>query len=239
MLLKNSSGWRLALAILCVCGWSCGSQDSSEDVTRLGDAWSKEGAEVEVLVPEIPGDAPTVMFLGDSMSAGLHLDADLAFPAVAQRLLAQRGQPFRLINAGVSGDTTSGGLSRIDWLLKQEPRVVVVELGCNDGLRGLALEDIESNLRKILERIQAADAVPLLLGMHIPTSLGPAYAGGFTDLYVQLAEELEVAFVPNFLGGVGGEPELNLPDGIHPNPGGHALLADNLAEVLEGLLEDL
>ncbi len=225
----------LVLALFC----SCGSESSPENETRLADAWSEEGADLEVSAPEIPADAPKVVFLGDSLSAGLHLDADLAFPAVAQRLLAEKGHPFRLINAGVSGDTTSGGLSRIDWLLKQEPDLVVVELGGNDGLRGLKLEDIEGNLRKILQRIEQADARPLLLGMHIPTSLGAPYAGGFTDRYGNLAEELEIAFVPNFLAGVGGEPEFNLADGLHPNPAGHALLAENLSQALEGLLDDL
>ena len=149
-----------------------------------------------------------------------------------------RGAPFRLVNAGVSGDTTSGGLARVDWLLKQAPRVVVVELGCNDGLRGLDLEQIEANLRGILERVRASGAEALLLEMHIPTSYGRAYEEGFSSLYGELAEELGVASVPRFLEGVGGQVELNLPDGIHPNARGHELLAEKLVAPLETLLEN-
>ena len=185
-----------------------------------------------------PADAsaPLVVFLGDSLSAGLHLDPELAFPSVLQRELAAAGRPFRLVNAGVSGDTTAGGLARIDWLLKQEPDVVVVELGGNDGLRGQPLESVESNLRGILERIQAAGSQALLLGMDVPTSYGAEYAQGFGAIYPRLAEALDVAHVPAFLAGVGAVPEMNLEDGLHPNAAGHERLAANMRAALADLV---
>jgi acyl-CoA thioesterase-1 len=202
----------------------------------LGDAWSGQAETVEREPLAIPADAPLVVFLGDSISAGLHLDADQAFPAVLQRRFVEREIPFRLVNAGVSGDTTAGGLRRVDWILKQEPQVVLVELGANDGLRGIDVQAIESNLRQILERIRTAGAQPILVGMHVPTSYGEAYSNAFHGIYGRLAEELAVPFVPNFLEGVGGKPEFNLPDGLHPNVQGHKLLADNVQAVLESIL---
>lgn len=180
-----------------------------------------------------------MIFLGDSISAGLHLDPEQAFPAHLARLLAAEGLPFRLVNAGVSGDTTAGGLARVDWLLKQTPDVVVVELGGNDGLRGQPLESVESNLRGILTRVIDAGATAVLLGMDVPTSYGDEYAQGFRELYVRLARELEVTLVPFFMEGVGSVPELNLPDGIHPSPAGHERLAENLLPRLREVLKSL
>ena len=173
-------------------------------------------------------EGPLVVFLGDSLAAGLHVDADEAFPAVLQRRLAERGRPFRLVNAGVSGDTTAGGLSRLDWLLAQDPDWVVVELGANDGLRGVALEAIEANLREIVERVEAHGARALLAGMRMPPNYGDAYAKGFRAMYGRLAEELGCEYVPFLLEGVGGVPEMNLPDGLHPTVEGHELIAEHL-----------
>jgi len=216
----------------------CGSQ-SSEPANTIGDGFAGEAGEaarVELDEPTIPEDAPLVIFLGDSLSAGLHLSAEQAFPAAAQRLLAERGTPFRLVNAGVSGDTTAGGRSRIDWLLRQDPAVVVVELGANDGLRGQPVASVEGNLRGILERIDEAGAGAVLLGMDVPTSLGADYVGDFRELYARLAEEFDVPLVARFLEGVGGEPSMNLPDGLHPTEEGHRKLAENLADELQAAL---
>ena len=235
MIRTTGRAWILLAGLFFACG---GQTPEEPQEPRLADAWSgDEGARPSADL-EIPADAPRVVFLGDSLAAGLHLDEDLAFPAVAQRLLAERGAPFQLVNAGISGDTTSGGLARVDWILKPGPQVVVVELGCNDGLRGLDLEQIEANLRGILERVRASGAEALLLEMHIPTSYGRAYEEGFSSLYGELAEELGVASVPRFLEGVGGQVELNLPDGIHPNARGHELLAQKLVDPLETMLGD-
>ena len=221
-----------AFAGVIVGGCSKPEKSTGQGEAQLGDGWAGEGGTATQPALKIPADAPLVVFLGDSLSAGLHLDADQAFPALLQRRLVEKEKPFRLVNAGVSGDTTAGGLRRIDWLLQQKPAVVVVELGANDGLRGIEIDTIESNLRHILERILAADAVPILAGMHIPTSYGQPYSEAFHQIYGRLAEELKVPLVADFLDGVGGVPEHNLEDGMHPNPTGHGILADNLEEAL-------
>ncbi|MDZ4772393.1 MAG: arylesterase [Planctomycetota bacterium] len=188
--------------------------------------------------PTIPADAPVVVFLGDSIAAGLHLPANQAFPAVLQADLAARGIPFRLVNAGVSGDTSAGGLARIDWILKQQtPAVVVVELGGNDGLRGQELASIEANLRAIITQCRDAGAKVLLLGMRIPPSYGKEYSDGFAALYNRLANEMSIAFAPHFMDRVGGVADLTLPDGLHPTARGHELLAENVAPKLTEVLK--
>lgn len=184
----------------------------------------------------IPPGAPQVVFLGDSIAAGLHLPAEAAFPAVLQRELARRGRPFALVNAGVSGDTSAGGLRRVDWVLAQKPAVLVVELGGNDGLRGQPVEAIESNLRAIVRRAKEQGVDVLLLGVRLPPSLGAEYVASFEALYPRLAESERVAFVPYFMEKVGGVPEMLLEDGLHPNRAGHERIAANVMDELEGLL---
>jgi acyl-CoA thioesterase I len=179
---------------------------------------------------------PKVAFLGDSISAGLHLPAEQAFPAVLRERLAARGLPFQLFNAGVSGDTTAGGLRRVDWILRQSPAIVVVELGANDSMRGQPIASIEQNLRGILDKLRDRKVTTLLLGMRIPTSYGPEYAAQFEAIYPRLAKESNVAFVPFFMEGVAGVPDQNLEDGIHPTAEGHAKLAKTVEEALAKLV---
>jgi acyl-CoA thioesterase-1 len=185
------------------------------------------------------GGLPKVIFLGDSISAGLHLADDEAFPAVLERKLRASGTPFELVNAGISGDTTAGGVSRVGWLLKQDPDIIVVELGANDAMRGIDPAVVEKNLRIILERIQAAGVTPLLLGMRIPPSYGAEHAEAIDALYDRIAADLKVPYVPYFMKGVAADPALNLPDGIHPTVKGQAMLADNVAPKLRELLQAL
>ncbi len=180
--------------------------------------------------------APRVVVLGDSLTAGLGLDGDEAWPSLLATRLAAEGRPIRLVNAGVSGDTSAGGLRRVDWVLRQHPDVLVVELGANDALRGQPLDGIEANLREIVRRGRDAGARVLVLGMRVPPSLGGDYAGGFAALYPRLARELDVPLVPFMLAGVAGRPELNLPDGIHPNAEGQRLVAEVVRPYLERLL---
>lgn len=184
-------------------------------------------------------EGPLVVFLGDSLTAGYGLDEDAAFPALIEARAREEGRPLRAINGGVSGDTSAGGLARLDWFLRQDPAVLVVGLGGNDGLRGLPLDQLESNLRAIVERAQERGVAVLLLGQRIPPSLGLAYSRDFAELYGRLAKELDVELVPFLLEGVGGVRRLNLPDGLHPNEEGQQILADNVWEHLEELLADL
>jgi acyl-CoA thioesterase-1 len=150
--------------------------------------------------------------------------------------LAARGVRFRLLNAGQSGDTSAGGLRRVDWILKQSPALVVIELGGNDGLRGVPIASIEANLRAIIAKVRARGARVLLLGMRIPSSYGAEYAEAFADMYPRLANELGVPFVPYFMEGVAGVPELNLQDGLHPTAAGHEKLAEVVAPRIAELL---
>jgi len=230
-LLAAALGWPLALAC------SEGGASPPAAPALPGEAAAADAGEAAVVAPAIPADAPLVVFLGDSIGAGLHLAASEAFPAVVQRELADAGRPFRLVNAGVSGDTSAGGLRRVDWILQQRPDVVVVELGGNDGLRGQPPEGVEANLRAIVERCRAAGAEVLLLGVRLPPSLGPDYVRAFDALYPRLAQELDVPFVAHFLDGVGGVPEMNLDDGLHPTAEGHRRIAARVAPALGEVLE--
>lgn len=179
-----------------------------------------------------PPPPPKVVFLGDSLTAGLGVDQDQAFPALLEAKFKEAGLPVQIVNAGISGDTTAGGLRRLDWLLGQEPDILVVGLGANDGLRGLPVAKLEENLREIIRRAQGAGARVLLLGMRMPPSHGPEYAAPFAAVYPRLAKELGVPLVPFLLEGVAGRADLNLADGIHPNPQGHKQLAETVFPLL-------
>lgn len=184
-------------------------------------------------------ELPRVVFLGDSLTAGYTLEESEAFPAQVQRLLEADGLPFEAVNAGVSGDTSAGGLRRLPWLLRQDPDLLVVELGANDGLRGLPLEETEKNLRQIIEGARGAGAEVLLLGMMIPPNYGPEYSQGFAALFPRLAEEMDVDLMPFLLEGVAGQEDLNLPDGIHPTAEGHLVVAKALYPYLASAVREL
>jgi acyl-CoA thioesterase-1 len=158
-----------------------------------------------------------------------------AYPAVVERELRKEGEDVRILNAGVSGDTTAGGLSRLNWLLGQKPGVVVVALGANDGLRALPLEQTEKNLREIIRRSKEAGAHVLLLGMRIPPNYGP-YADDFAAMYPRLAEEMDVPLVPFLLKGVGGDRALNQSDGIHPTAEGQEIMAKTVVPYLKEVM---
>lgn len=210
--------------------------------SSAGEAVAASGAPAARPKPPAPPAAPAaasgplVVFLGDSLSAGQGLEAEDAFPAVLGRQLEAEGRPVRVVNAGVSGDTTAGGLARLPWVLRQKPDVVVVELGANDGMRALSLSEMEKNLRQIVEKSSAAGAEVLLVGMQIPPNYGPAYSESFAATYPRLASELGVPLVPFLLAGVGGDPELNQSDGIHPTAEGHRKLAETVRPYLEKMI---
>ncbi|MCB0322355.1 MAG: arylesterase [Bdellovibrionales bacterium] len=186
-------------------------------------------------------DALRILFLGDSLTAGYGVAPEEAYPALLAQRIEQANLPFAVQNAGVSGDTTAGGLRRLSWLLRQPVAVLVLALGANDGLRGLNLTATEENLRAIIER--AREKNPniriVLAGMLVPPNMGEEYAKQFRALYHRVAEKEQTALVPFLLESVAAEPGLNLADGIHPNPEGYKLVANNVWQHLEPVLREL
>ena len=179
---------------------------------------------------------PRVVVLGDSIAAGLGLPADQAFPAVVQRHIDAAHLDYEVVNAGVSGDTTAGGVRRLDWALDGDVRVLVLELGGNDGLRGLSIEEMNRNLSTIMQRARARNIAVVLCGMEAPPNFGPDYTREFRSAYVSLAREHDARFVPFVLAGVAGVSTLNQADGIHPNAEGARRVADLVWTALQPLL---
>ena len=177
-----------------------------------------------------------VVALGDSLTAGLGVAADEAFPARLQAGLRTEGYAYRVVNAGVSGDTTAGGLRRVDWVLRANPEVVIVALGANDGLRGLSPQAMRDNLEEIVARLQAAGARVLLVGMRLPPNYGAEYTKQFAAVFPAVAGHAKVALMPFLLDGVAADPRLNQADGIHPTAAGQQLIADRLWPYLRPLL---
>ncbi len=181
----------------------------------------------------------TVVFFGDSLTAGLGLESpDESFPALIQERLKATGQPWRVDNAGLSGETTAGGLRRLDWILKQPVDIFVLELGGNDGLRGISPESSRANLQAMITRIRERypDVKLVLAGMQMPANMGPDYTRQFAAMYPDLARENHLALIPFLLEGVGGMPRLNQADGIHPNAAGHTKVAETVWTVIKELL---
>jgi len=181
-------------------------------------------------------DVPVILALGDSLTAGLGLAQSQAWPTLVQAKLKAAGHRHRVVNAGVSGDTSAGGLARLDWQLSQKPAIVVLELGGNDGLRGLPVAHTRDNLAKTIQRCQAAGATVLLAGMQIPPNMGPDYTAAFRELFPSLAEEFKVPLIPFLLEGVAGDIKLNQRDGIHPTAEGQAIVAETVWKSLQPLL---
>lgn len=199
-----------------------------------------EGAPRSSPAPQSGSPPPTVVFLGTSLTEGLGLETpDLAWPGVLARRMQEEGYPHEVRNAGVSGDTSAGGLRRMAWLLQGPMDVLVVELGANDALRGLPVAGLEENLRAIVReaRRQKPRLPILLVGMEAPPNMGSAYTSTFREVYARLARELDLALVPFLLAGVAGYPSLNQPDGIHPTAQGHEVMAETVWPYLEPLLK--
>lgn len=225
-------------ALLAVPGIGCDEAEENAPMTT--------SAQREADRPQPPGrqaqapqsDRVTVLFLGDSLTAGFGLDAEQAFPTLVGQMLEAEGLPVRIVNAGVSGDTTAGGVRRLDWLLGQSPDVVVVGLGANDGLRGTPLDAVEENLRQIVTRSRQAGAQVLLLGMLLPPNLGPDYTAGFRDIYPRLAGDLDVPLVPFLLEGVGGVAHFNQADGVHPTAEGQEIIAATVLPEVRAMVKE-
>lgn len=181
----------------------------------------------------------TIVFFGNSLTAGYGLDdPNQAFSGLIQKRIDSLGLNYKVINAGVSGETTSGGNSRIDWLLKQPLDIFVLELGGNDGLRGIPVAETKKNLQAILDKVKAKypDAKLVLAGMQIPPNMGQKYASEFKAVYAEIADNNNITLIPFLLEGVGGDAKLNLPDGIHPTAEGHKILAENVWVRIKDLL---
>ena len=182
--------------------------------------------------------AKSLVFLGDSLTAGFGVQPTEAFPALVAEKISAAGLPFEVQNAGLSGDTSAGGLRRIDWLLQRPIDVLIIELGANDGLRGLDLKSMKANLQAIIDKAKAKNSSVkiILAGMQVPPNLGPEYAAGFQRVYAELARDNNATLIPFLLEGVGGQRELNQADLIHPSAAGHRIIADLVWRTLEPML---
>jgi acyl-CoA thioesterase-1 len=178
-----------------------------------------------------------IVFLGDSLTAGYGLARDQSVPSLIGSRLSREGYRYEVVNAGVSGDTSAGGLSRLDWSLDGDVAVLVIELGANDGLRGLPVAQMKQNLNEIISRTRQRGIAVLLTGMEAPPNYGPAYTSEFRQVFRDLAREHKVPFVPFYLEGVAGNPKLNISDGIHPNSDGAIIVAQMIWRYLEPLLD--
>jgi len=183
-------------------------------------------------------DPKVILFFGDSLTAGYGLSPAEAFPALIEQRCSQNGTPCKVINAGLSGETSAGGLSRIDWVLRQPIDIFVLELGANDGLRGLPLEQTRKNLQAIIDKVKAKypKAKIVIAGMMVPPNLGPDYAAAFQKIFPELAKKNNATLIPFLLQDVAGHANLNLSDGIHPNKEGHKVVANNVYQVLSPML---
>ena len=182
----------------------------------------------------ITAQAQTILFLGDSLTEGYGINPDYAFPALIEKKVKAAGHKEAvIINGGVSGSTTASGLKRLQWYSKRKPTIMVLALGANDGLRGLKVDQSEKNLKSIIEAAQKSEIKVILAGMKMPTNYGEDYRKKFEAIYPKLAKEYKLPLIPFLLENVGGVSKLNLPDGIHPNPEGHKILAETVWKVLK------
>ncbi|MFQ5580892.1 MAG: arylesterase [Nitrospiria bacterium] len=190
----------------------------------------------EAISQGIKKDQVIVAF-GDSLTAGLGLPAEEAYPAILEKKLREKRYPYRVVNAGVSGETTAGGLRRVNWILRSQPDLVILELGANDGLRGLDVEETQKNLSKIIVRLQEEGVEVVLAGMKMPLNYGKSYTEAFEQIYRDLAARHQITLIPFFLEGVAARPKLNQADGIHPTAKGYQIIVEQIWDVLEPLLK--
>jgi acyl-CoA thioesterase I len=236
------------LVLFCLGIWGCGPEESSspnipESMNRSSDLlgsraqFPAEQSSYEPLVRKNES-LPKIVAFGDSLTAGLGVSSEESYPAQLEKQLHECGFHYEVVNAGVSGETSAGGMRRVEWILKSQPTVVILELGVNDGLRGLPLEQTYANLRSIINRLRDAGVVVVLAGMRIPPNYGEAYTGEFFEMYERLAQELNLPLIPFLLEGVAAQPGLNQADGIHPTAEGYTIVAQNVFDALESLLKN-
>ena len=233
----NAVRWREGVLLLSLWCIGCGADNGGEAVVRSERAVPDGLAIQGVGRPQASSDDwPRIAVLGDSLTAGLGLDIEEAFPTVLEQALLRDGYELTVINAGVSGDTTAAGLRRVEWALDGGVRLLIVALGGNDGLRGLPVDQMRQNLSDIVTLAQRRSIAVLLTGMEAPPNFGLAYTSAFRQVFQDLAQQLDVPLLPFLLEGVAGDPSLNQADGIHPNAEGAAMVAEHVREALEPLL---
>lgn len=222
-----------ALSFVLLLNLSCGNEKKSDTAEEKSATEEAENNLEEE-------NSKTILFFGDSITAGYGLETEEVFPNLIQQRLDSLGYDYTVINAGLSGETTAGGLNRIDWVLKQNVEIFVLELGANDGLRGVPLAETRSNLNRIVDYVQEKNSETkiILAGMQIPPNLGEDYTTEFRDLFPELAEKENIYLIPFILEGVAGDPDLNQQDGIHPTAEAQPILVDNIWETLEPLLKN-
>ncbi len=212
---------------------SCGNNNNKQNTKDLDDAVVEETENSETT------DNKTILFFGDSITAGYGLETtDDAYPEVVQQKIDSLDLNYTVVNSGVSGETSSGGRSRIDWILNQDIEIFLLELGANDGLRGVPLSETRNNLQAIITTVKQKDPniKIILAGMELPPNMGQDYTSGFRTMYAELAKKNDVVFIPFILKDVGGIAELNQSDGIHPTVKGHKIIANTVWEYLKPLL---
>lgn len=227
---------RAYLLLFSVILWiSCGktAENSKDEPSK------KSAEEPDTLAQKDLTDEKVILFFGNSLTAGMGLDTNEAFPALVQQRLDSLGYDYEVVNAGLSGETTASGKNRIDWILKQNVDIFVLELGANDGLRGIPLSETRQNLQEIIETVRSknSEVKIILAGMQIPPNMGQDYTSEFKRIFPELAVKNDVALIPFLLEGVAGNPALNQPDGIHPTAEGYKIVMENVWEVLEGMLK--
>jgi acyl-CoA thioesterase-1 len=218
---------------VCVAIGACGGRQNPPDRRAASPAIPRESRRPP---PQAPDTRPRIVVLGDSLTAGLGLPVDEAYPAQLQKKIDAAGYRFEVVNAGVSGDTTAGGLRRLDWVLDGDVRILIVALGGNDALRGLSPPEMARNLKAIIDHAKARGIRVLLAGMIAPRNFGQEYTTAFQNVFRDVAREERVVFVPFLLEGVVGRADLNQTDGIHPNSRGAAIVADTVWRALQPML---
>ena len=226
-----SPAMSVAIVLLAACGTT---ETNAPDPPSAEQAGNSRPA----VAPDVPDTRPVVVAFGDSLTAGQRVGRSETYPAFLQREFDKRGMSFRVVNEGISGDTTAVALSRIDVAIAHQPKWVILALGANDGLRGLPLDAMERNLREIIGLFGKAGAEVVLAGMKLPRNYGPEYVRDFDGVYPRLAEELDLPLIPFLLENVAMVPELNSADGIHPNAKGNEIIARQVATAFEDFLAD-
>ncbi|MGB4398056.1 MAG: arylesterase [Daejeonella sp.] len=207
---------------------SCGGSTNEKTETTIKDS----------LPAQVNTQKKNILIFGNSLTAGLGVEPEEAFPAIIEDKIDSLGLPYKVTNAGLSGETTAAGKARIDWILKQKVDVFILELGANDGLRGIPVSETENNLQSIVDQVKAKypEAKLIMTGMQVPPNMGAKYASEFSVIFKKIADKNNMALVPFLLENVGGVPKLNQSDGIHPTAEGHKILAENVWMVLKDVL---